>query len=263
MRSSLEAARNWFAFAWRRRLRALQNALRRGSFAAERLDRDLPVAILEHRLPLYRRLAGVDPILFENKRRNLELAVARIDGVLLPPGKTFSLWKLVGPPSAARGYLEGLVLQRGRPARGVGGGLCQLANALFWLALHSELKVVERHHHSLDLFPDDHRRVPFGTGASIVYNFKDLRFANEGARRYQFRLRLTEDELVARLLADAEPESRFRVREAEHGFVQTPEGLYRRNLIVREVADASGRPLRTETMFRNFSKCQYSLQEAS
>lgn len=263
MRSNLEAARNWFAFAWRRRLRACRNALRSGSFAVERADRDLPVAILEHRLPLRRRLAGVDPVLFENKRRNLELAIARLDGVLLKPGKIFSLWRLVGPPSAARGYVEGLVLQRGRPARGIGGGLCQLANALFWLALHSELKIVERHHHSLDLFPDDGRRVPFGTGASIVYNFKDLRFANEGARCYQFRLSLTQDELVARLLADAEPASRFRVCEAEHSFVQTPEGLYRRNLILREVADAAGRPLRTETLFRNFSKCQYSLQEAS
>ncbi len=263
MRSNLEAARNWFAFAWRRRLRALQNAWRAGSFAAERAAQDLPVTILEHRLPIYRRLSGVDPELFENKRRNLELAIARVDGLVLPPGKIFSLWRLVGPPTAAHGYLEGLVLERGRPARGVGGGLCQLANALFWLALHSDLRVVERHHHSLDLFPDDHRRVPFGTGASVVYNFKDLRFANEGRLRYQFRLALTDRELVARLQTESEPELRYRVREAEHAFVTAPDGLYRRNIILREAEDASGRRLATETLFKNFSKCQYSLQEAS
>ena len=263
MQESLKQARSWFAFAWRRRWRHLQNALRSRDFASQRSEREFPFLILEHRLPLHRRLKGVDPVLFSNKRRNLELAAACVDGLVLSPGKIFSLWKLVGAPTASRGYLEGLVLERGRPSRGVGGGLCQLANALFWVVLHSELRVIERHHHSLDLFPDDHRRVPFGTGASIVYNFKDLRFGNDGPRSYQFRATLDETDLIVRLLCDAQPERRYQVQEAEHSFVPSPDGLFRKNTIQREVFDAAGTPLLTETLFRNFSKCQYSLQEAS
>lgn len=263
MQDGLKQARSWFAFAWRRRWRALQNALRSRDFASRCSKTEFPFLILEHRLPLQRRLKGVDPILFSNKRRNLELAAACIDGLILPPGKIFSLWRLVGAPSASRGYLEGLVLERGRPSRGIGGGLCQLANGLFWVALHSELRVIERHHHSLDLFPDDHRRVPFGTGASIVYNFKDLRFGNEGNRSYQFRAILDDSDLIVRLLCDAQPERRYQVRETDHSFIPSQEGLFRQNTIQREVFDAKGMPLPTETLFRNFSKCQYSLQEAS
>ena len=51
--------------------------------------------------------------------------------------------------------------------KGVGGGLCQMANMIHWLILHTPLEVTELHHHSDALFPDVKRRVPFGTGTSI------------------------------------------------------------------------------------------------
>ncbi|MCE9625494.1 MAG: VanW family protein [Deltaproteobacteria bacterium] len=262
MRKNLESARRWLSFSLRRRLRGLQNSMNRSHFATAKSTQNLPHLIKEHRLPIYRRLSGVDPELFENKRRNLELAIAKLDGLLVSPGKVFSLWRLVGPPTSARGYLEGLVLDRGRPSRGVGGGLCQLANALLWLALHAELRVVERHHHSLDIFPDDHRRVPFGTGASIVYNFKDLRFKNDSRCRYQFRLHLTDEDLVARIFSASPPERHYFISESDHAFISEADGLYRRNTILREVRDAAGNRLHTETLFKNFAKCQYTLQEA-
>ncbi|MFJ8513275.1 VanW family protein [Lysinibacillus xylanilyticus] len=47
---------------------------------------------------------------------------------------------------------------------GVGGGICQLANLLYWMALHTPLIVTERHHHSFDPFPDSGRTLPFGSG---------------------------------------------------------------------------------------------------
>ncbi|MFO1463990.1 MAG: VanW family protein [bacterium] len=262
MPQALDAWRRALSCAARRRIRSLQDLLQRRRFANERSREDLPCLILEHRLPLFRNFPGIDRRLFENKRRNLELAAAQLDGVILAPGKVFSLWRRVGPPTARRGYLEGLVLDRGRPARGVGGGLCQMANALFWLALHSELQVLERHHHSVDLFPDDHRKVPFGTGATIVYNFKDLRFRNGSPRRYQFRVKVEERELVASLRCDAAPPHAFQIREEGHRFLEAEDGLYRRNSIVRETRDPSGQLVSVRPLFENFSKCQYTLQEA-
>ena len=47
----------------------------------------------------------------------------------------------------------------------MGGGLCQLANLLYWMALHTPLAVVERHHHSFDPFPDENRTLPSGRAA--------------------------------------------------------------------------------------------------
>jgi len=258
----LEQGRRRLSFALRTRLRGLQNSLNKKRLANRRSSQDLPHLILEHRLPIYRSLRGVSPELFENKKNNLALAISEFDGILVEPGKTFSLWHLIGPPVAKRGYREGLVLKNGKPSRGVGGGLCQLANALFWLALHSDLEVVERHHHSLDLFPDDHRIVPFGTGATIVYNFKDLRFTNSTQELFQFRLSLTERELVAQLRSERQAGHRYRVRETEHAFLEKADGLHRRNAIVREKIDATGRSIEEKTLFRNLAKCSYTLQEA-
>jgi len=204
----------------------------------------------------------VDPVLFDNKRTNLKLALERIDGVVIAPGRTFSFWRLIGPPAASKGYLEGLSLFRGEPSRSVGGGLCQLANAIYWLALHSELDVVERHHHSVDLFPDDARRVPFGTGATVVHNFKDLRLRNRTDRSFQLTFRLTEEELIASLRVSAEPEASFRVVERDHRFQTRSDGLYRQNTIVRE-RWKNGVKESEIVLFQNDSKCRYTLNDVA
>lgn len=222
----------------------------------------LSVCIHEHRLPLVRRLSGVDPLLFENKRINLRLALEKLNGVLIAPGETFSFWRLVGAPTAAKGYLEGLSLAHGRPSKSVGGGLCQLANALFWLSLHSDLRVTERHHHSLDLFPDDDRLVPFGTGATLVYNFKDLRLANPTPATFQFLFEMTPSHLVGRLYASEGMEHTYRIVERDHRFSRRKDGLYRQNTIVREIWNAQqARKESEQVLFKNNSKCRYSLEE--
>ncbi len=259
---SLETFRRSVSFSVRRKLRAVQDLAMARRFTRRRIAAPLPHLVKEHRLPIFRNYPGVDRGLFENKRHNLQLAAEQLDGVLLEPGKVFSLWRWVGPPTGRRGFREGLVLDKGRPSRGVGGGLCQMANGLFWLALHSELKVTERHHHSLDLFPDDHRQVPFGTGASIVYNFKDLRILNPGTRRYQWKVQVEPEFLVVQLRSDSAPSHRYEIREADHQFMPKPEGLFRQNSILREKRDGTGNVLSVETLFQNFAKCQYTLQEA-
>lgn len=43
-----------------------------------------------------------------NKIVNLRLAAARLDGILLRPGETFSYWKLIGKPTRRKGYLDGM-----------------------------------------------------------------------------------------------------------------------------------------------------------
>ena len=65
-----------------------------------------------------------------NKRRNLELAIACIDQIVIRPGETFSFGNLWGARRGER-VIEGLVLRHGVIAEGIGGGLCQLGNLLF------------------------------------------------------------------------------------------------------------------------------------
>ena len=156
--------------------RRLRDLVRGISFATSRHPEPLPVVIYRHNSLIRRRLGNVNMQLQENKATNLALAVSHIDGVLIRPGETFSVWKLVGRTTEKKGYKEGLTIAKGRPSQGIGGGLCQLSNLIHWMVLHSDLTIAEHHHHDgLDLFPDFGRTIPFGTGTSISYNYLDYR----------------------------------------------------------------------------------------
>ena len=150
--------------------RHIQDMLRKTQFAKKRTEESLPVVIYRHNSLIRRRLGNVNMQLQENKATNLALAVKHIDGLMIRPGETFSVWRLIGRTSKRKGYKEGLTIAKGKPSQGIGGGMCQLSNLVHWLVLHSELTITEHHHHDgLDLFPDFGRQIPFGTGTSISY----------------------------------------------------------------------------------------------
>lgn len=107
-----------------------------------------PHAVTSHATPLIRPLAGLDLELQRNKVVNLRLAARRLDGLVLASGNRLSFWREVGNPTHRRGFLKGMVLDHGRITAGVGGGLCQLTNLLYWLTLHTPLTVAERWRHS-------------------------------------------------------------------------------------------------------------------
>ena len=127
--------------------RHLQDMRTKTQFARERTETSLPIIIYQHNSLIRRRLGNVDMQLQENKATNLALAVSRIDGLIIRPGDTFSVWNLVGRTTKRKGYKEGLTIAKGQPSKGIGGGLCQLSNLIHWLVLHSELTITEHHHH--------------------------------------------------------------------------------------------------------------------
>ena len=155
-------------------------------WAKQRQTERLPYMLISHATPLYRRhLRGEDQELQENKVANLRLAVARLDGIVLYPGETFSYWRLIGKPTRRKGYRDGMVLFLGRSGSDVGGGLCQLSNLIFWMTLHTPLTVVERYRHSHDVFPDTNRTQPFGSGATCAYPHRDLMIRNDTEQPFQ------------------------------------------------------------------------------
>jgi vancomycin resistance protein VanW len=84
----------------------------------------LSYSVAQHRSFLLRPLKDVEMYLQHNKTTNLQLAINNITGIVIKPGETFSLWKLVGRPTKQKGYLEGLTLENGKIGKGIGGGLC-------------------------------------------------------------------------------------------------------------------------------------------
>lgn len=228
-------------------------------WARERRRDSLPYLQASHKTPLLRHLRGEDMELQRNKVVNLRLAVEKLDGVLLRPGETLSYWRLIGKPSARRGYLPGMVLFLGCIGSDVGGGLCQLSNLIFWMTLHTDLTVVERYRHSHDVFPDAHRSQPFGTGATCAYPHRDLMLRNDTQETYQLRLRVGEKNLEGEWLATAPPLHRFEIQERDARMDQAAWGGYvRHNAIWRRVFDRDGRFLEDQPLFTNDAIMMYS-----
>lgn len=241
-------------------LRDCRDLFSRTKFARERSPSLLPAVICRHSSLIRRTLGDVDQILQENKAENLRLAVPHVDKILIRPGETFSFWKLVGNCTAKKGYREGLVIKGGVPDRGIGGGMCQFTNLLHWMALHSPLEITEHHHHNgLDLFPDYGRKVPFGCGTSILYNYRDYRLYNPTGQTFQFTVWLDEKNLNGELRAQRALDAAYHIREKDAYFVQEPDGnWYRHNQIYQYVVDKkSGNIIRNQMILENHSRVLY------
>ena len=153
------------------------------------------------RSPLWSDLHAAERRHQLGKVQNLRRAAAILDGVVIPAGGVFSFWRQLGRTSRARGYVAGRMLQQGCVVPAIGGGLCQLSNALYDVALQAGCEIVERHAHS--------RRVPGsaaaqGRDATVAWNYVDLRF--RPARTVRLSVRLTAAELVVGLHGEAGPQ---------------------------------------------------------
>ncbi len=230
--------------------------------AAQISTEPLPHRIRKHQSLLIRKLGSTDLRLQHNKVDNLRLVVAALDGVVLGPGETFSFCKLVGKPSRRRGFKQGLELSFGVARPGIGGGICQSTNLLYWLALHSELTISERHHHTCDPFPDEGRVLPWSSGAAVFYNYLDFQLTNNTAATFQIRLRLTDTHLLGELRSDRSPVFKYHVYEEKHQFLHDGTAYFRSNEIWRRVVNrASGLTVRRELISRNFGRVLYEPSE--
>jgi len=129
------------------------------------------------------------------KIENLRVACRALHGTLIPAGAEFSAWRQLGPPMSSRGYVPGRMLQQGCMVPAVGGGLCQLSNALYDVALQAGCRIIERHAHS-KIVPGS--AAAFGRDATIAWNYVDLRFSPR--QDIQLYARLDADTLIIRFL---------------------------------------------------------------
>ena len=104
----------------------------------------------------------------EAKVHNINLALKRVNDLPIPPGAIFSFWRVMGRPTAARGFMPGRSLLAGRLRPDYGGGLCQLSGLIYYASLMAGLEVLERHPHSRDIYHDDTRYAPLGADATVA-----------------------------------------------------------------------------------------------
>ena len=223
------------------------------------LVKPLSFTVIKHKSLLYKELRNVDMWMQENKVENLKIAIQALNGLIVEPGKVFSYWRCIGKPSKRKGYKEGMQLSHGKFASAVGGGLCQLSNLIYWMMLHTPLDVTERHRHSYDVFPDTKRTVPFGSGATCVYNYFDLQIKNNTTQSFQLLFSLDEKYLRGEIRSEFELEYHYQVYEKSHQFIGTPWGQYiRQNKIYRDKLDESSRIIESDFITQNHALTMYN-----
>ena len=208
---------------------------------------------------LLRKLHGIDMQLQKNKVVNLQIASKKLDGIIVNPGEEFSFWNLVGNATKSKGYLEGLVISNSTFKKGVGGGLCQMANMIHWLVLHTPLTVTELHHHSDALFPDVKRRVPFGTGTSISYKALDYRFKNTTQSPIQIRVWLDDTFLYGEIRSTVPLKEKYKIVEEDNHYAKDEDGIfYRNSKVYRIITDKeTHEEIKKEMILNNHSKVMY------
>jgi hypothetical protein len=131
------------------------------------------VVAAESRTDLWVGATAAEWLLQAGKIHNLRLAIRSIDGIEIPAGGVFSFWQQVGAPTPQRGFVPGRELRQGCIVPTIGGGLCQLSNALYTAALDANLEILERHRHS-QVVPGSLAEID--RDATVFWNYLDLRF---------------------------------------------------------------------------------------
>ena len=104
---------------------------------------------------------------------NINLARKKLNGMIIMPNEVVSFNDRVGPRTREAGFLEAGSYQNGKKTTSIGGGICQLASTFSGAAINLDMKVIERHRHSLPV-----SYIGPEKEATVAYGFKDFRFQN-------------------------------------------------------------------------------------
>lgn len=215
--------------------------------------------LISHKSLLLRPLKDVEMHLQHNKVINLKNAIKHLDNVLIKPGQTFSVWKLVGRPTKSKGYVDGMVLHNGKISKGTAGGVCQLGNLLYWMALHTPLTIKERWRHGYDVFPDINRTIPFACGATLSYNYIDLQLQNNTDKIFKIHLWIDDEYLNGKITCNEDLKTKYEVFETDHNFsLQWWGGYTRHNKIWKRITDISSGNIMDELVSENNAIVMYN-----
>lgn len=106
--------------------------------------------------------------------QNIKRAAETINGKILKPGETFSLNTATGPRDAPQGYVPAGIIEDGHPARGIGGGVSQLATTLYNAAYFAGMTDTGHQEHSYYI-----SRYPAAREATVYEGAIDLKFRND------------------------------------------------------------------------------------
>ena len=104
---------------------------------------------------------------------NIQRAARWMDGVIVKPGEVFSYNKSVGERTEARGFVPGIMIDRGVFKKDWGGGVSQVATTTWNAAWFSGLELLQHKPHSFYI-----SRYPAGRESTVAWPSVDVKFRN-------------------------------------------------------------------------------------
>ena len=151
-----------------------------------------------------------------------------------------------------------MTLHNGKISKDTGGGLCQLGNLLYWMALHTPLTIKERWRHGYDVFPDINRTIPFACGATLSYNYIDLQLENNTDKIFQINLWLDKEYLNGEITCNTDLKTQYEIYETDHMFKQQWWGGYtRHNKIWKKITSLVDNSTTEELVTENYAIMMY------
>lgn len=236
---------------WQRKL-CFYAAMRRDGTRYARVQQaeHLPYLVYETSCPMINEKTGFELKYQLNKIFNLRLAAKTLDGLIVNPGETFSFWQAVRYADRHTPYKEGLAEINGVLRTEYGGGLCMLSNLLFWLLLHTELTVIERHGHREKAFPEPPSDAPMGVDATVAEGWLDLKLKNETDNAFQIEIAFDDKNITGRVYCAA-PAVSPPIENGSVRYVRERDGIYEYAPVLR-----SG-----ELLYTNRCRITYTLPE--
>lgn len=211
---------------------------------------------------LYNTNTGFDMVYQENKVYNLKLAAKTLDGLLIKPGETFSLWLAMRHADKHTPYKDGLTVTDGKLHTTYGGGLCQMSNLLFWVFLHSPLTIVERHTHEVKDFPTMRDAEPEGVDATISEGWLDLKVKNETDTTFQIGLSFDDVNITGSLFTDKATPYIYEIVGKDLSYFRKDGAVHQKISIYRREIDIATREVVSENpLYTNQCEIGYQLPD--
>ena len=150
---------------------------------------ELPLILLNKEYDTFSNALGITDLLAvgssiykgspDYRDHNIAVGAAKLDGMIVRSGETFSFNERIGAFTKAEGWVEGSVIVEDRTEQGIGGGICQVSTTLFRAVLAAGLPIEERWPHLYRVRYYEMGGSPIGYDSTIFSPGIDLKFTND------------------------------------------------------------------------------------
>jgi len=224
-------------------VRGLVIAIETGSSAA------VPMAVAETAAAIRAKdFQGIDSLLSAfsttydvsdtNRSHNIQIAAAKLAGVLIGGGEEFSFNDRVGLRTPEAGYKTAPTLSSAGVVMDWGGGVCQVSSTLYNAALLANFDVVERSPHY-----QPPAYVPLGQDATVADGQIDLRLRNRKNHAVYFRSAADAGKLEVRIYGKRENGAPTVHIESTEKTVRVPQTIIRQDPTLpfgQEIVESAG-----------------------